>query len=130
MILNDTIILHVRQKRLTGITYAQLCIEFKLSISIVRAICKNIKGRHIALGIECNDYEYRRRAAFGQEAGKTKLTSANVRSIRDLIDQGFPLKQIAGFFSIDISTVSDISTGRSWQHLPQKSDEEIKENLG
>ena len=122
--INDEIILQVRLRRLNGVTYVQLSTEFQLPLHTIRAICKNIMGRHISLGIECQSFQYQRRNAIGSQAGKAKLNEENVKTIRELIDQGFALKQIASFYNVCISTISDISQGRSWKHLPQNEDEE------
>lgn len=120
--MNDLVIIHIRQLRLKGMAYLDLARQFNLPIKTVRIICKNIKGSHIAARIQLEG-QYRRRVAFGESAGSAKLKEQHVRTIRDLIDQGFALKQIAALYGVDISTISDISTGRSWAHLPQNDEE-------
>lgn len=100
--LNENTVLEIRKKRLLGAKHADLAIEYQLPLCIIRAIL----------------YRHHRKYAKGSDAPKAKLTEDNVKTIRELIIEGLRLKQIAAHFTVSISTVSDIKTGRSWQHLP------------
>lgn len=116
--LDEETVLEIRKKRLQGATYSQLSTQYQLALCVIRSICKNQSWQDVPLGIQCSQYNYQKRWAIGSEAGSAKLNEANVRTIRDLIDQGFALKQIASLYGVSISTISDIKTARSWQHLP------------
>jgi hypothetical protein len=51
-------------------------------------------------------------------AGRTKLTDAQVREIRDRCEHGEAARrEIAAEFGVSASTVSDIVTGRTWGWL-------------
>lgn len=116
--LDDKTVLEIRKKRLKGTRYADLSTEYQLALCVIRSICKNRSFQHVPLGFECSQYQYDKRYAIGIQTGSAKLNEFNVKTIRDLISQGFHQKQVASLYQVSISTISDINTGRSWQHLP------------
>jgi len=99
--MNEETIQEIRKKRLQGKTYDNLAMEYQLPLCVVRTVCKDVKNY-----------------AKGSFAGPSKLLEAHVKTIKDLLSQGFALKQIAGLYEVSISTICDINTGRSWAHLP------------
>ena len=55
-ILNEQIVLEIRQKRLVGKEYQELADEYKIGWYLVRSICKNRQWKHVPLGEECKAY--------------------------------------------------------------------------
>lgn len=53
----------------------------------------------------------------GERNGQSKLTPHAVRTIREMYKQGIRQREIADFFEIDPSHVSDIKNGYRWGHL-------------
>jgi predicted XRE-type DNA-binding protein len=94
---------------------------------IVRHNCDNSEccnPRHLILGTHKDNTadmfdRDRARPPKGGQHHNTHLTELIVQEIRQLLREGVKQKEIAAKFSIHQSTVSDISTGRTWRHLPE-----------
>lgn len=54
----------------------------------------------------------------GDEHPESKLTTENVAAIRALLASGGSHKAIAAQFSVSRQTITAISTGRNWAHVP------------
>jgi len=56
--------------------------------------------------------------ACGARLPHTKLTIANVKTIRQLLSEGNTQQVVADQFGVSRSTISHIANGRSWRHVP------------
>ncbi len=75
---------------------------------------------HLFLGnalINRRDCLAKGRTARGELSGKTRLTEAEVLSIRQMYSAGVGTDEIAKAFNICATSSSFIATGRSWKHL-------------
>jgi hypothetical protein len=64
---------------------------------------RDMKGRHVPLPGEAN--------------GQAKLTSADVREIRDMLSKKVPQRRIAQKFGVHQSLICLINTGKAWSHV-------------
>ena len=55
-ILNESQVLEIRKKRLTGKTYQELSKEFSVDWYVIRKICKNQGWKHVDLGEDCRKF--------------------------------------------------------------------------
>jgi hypothetical protein len=62
-----------------------------------------------------NDMKYKGRGNIGELHGMAKLTWSAVHDIREYGSQGYTQTEIAGWFSVDQSTISDIVNNRIWK---------------
>lgn len=53
----------------------------------------------------------------GEESNFVKLTEEQVRQIPDLLKQGMKKCNIAKLFNVKNTTITEITSGRSWKHL-------------
>lgn len=60
----------------------------------------------------------KRRHAYGERAGASRLTEAQVVAVREARSRGATMKQIAADFGIPRKTVEKIVYRVSWKHLP------------
>ena len=56
-------------------------------------------------------------AVKGSRNGNSKLTESDVRAIRERKRAGDTLGVLASEYAVDLSTISNIVTGRTWSHL-------------
>lgn len=59
--------------------------------------------------------------AFGERAGKTKLTEGEVLSIRHDAARGMDRAALAERHHVTVQTVMDVTTRKSWKHLDSKA---------
>jgi HNH endonuclease len=57
------------------------------------------------------------KAYIGEENGRAKLTSDNVRTIRELLAQGLRQRDVAEKFGISLTLVSFIHTRKCWKTI-------------
>ena len=90
---------------------------------VVRHKCDNplcCNPHHLQLGTTVDnirDMVTRKRHAYGERNGKTKLTEEDVRFIRRRIGEGAQLKGLAKIFNVHPTTIDGIKSGRRWIHL-------------
>lgn len=80
-----------------------------------------VRPEHLFLGTDADnlaDMAAKGRSAWGEKNHHAKLTSDDVQEIRRLKRLGRLHRDIASQFGITLSTVSDITRGRSWSQLP------------
>lgn len=53
----------------------------------------------------------------GEQNGRNKLTEQDIYDIREMIEQGYYLREIADKFGVGISTIFDIKSGKNWGWL-------------
>jgi len=93
--------------------------------SVVMHKCDNticVRPDHLVLGtdrenIKDMDSKGRRRAAKGNKIGSSKLTSADVISIRKYRGGGETLKAIGRRYGVSHNAISAICTGKTWSWL-------------
>lgn len=87
---------------------------------LVRHTCDNrgcVNPCHLTLGTPAQnsqDMKDRCRQARGDRHSQAKLRGVDVTEIRTLLAQKTPAREIATRFGVDLSTVSNIKTGKSW----------------
>lgn len=79
--------------------------------------CRNIEWATRSENIRHSFQVLGRRAAHGEQNGKTKLTAETVRAIRRLCAAGVMQKTVADNLGIPKSTVHHIVHRRSWAYL-------------
>lgn len=57
------------------------------------------------------------RVVRGEIHGRSKLKNADVFRIRQLLSEGLKHREIAALFSVSVSEISHIATGRLWGHV-------------
>ena len=82
-------------------------------------ICSN--PRHLFLGSHSDNMldsikKNRNKSigAFGEKNHQAKLNRSDVKKIRELIANSVAYKEIAKFFGVHLSRISDIKCGRTW----------------
>ncbi len=78
-----------------------------------------VRPSHLFLGTSAEnarDMEQKGRAAKGEAHSHHKLTETNVREIRKL-DGMVPRHILSNKFAIDVSTVSNIVSRKTWRHI-------------
>lgn len=76
--------------------------------------------RHLFAGTNAQnhaDKATKGRSARGERNGGGKLTEAQVRRIKALLERNTPKKRIARDFGIDPAQVRRIAQGRNWAHV-------------
>ncbi len=79
-----------------------------------------VNPAHLFLGTDADnaaDRNRKGRTARGERGGKTKLTEAQVREIRDLVASGLRHREVAARFNIGLSTVGHICGRYLWAHV-------------
>lgn len=80
------------------------------SLKNLEYVTKSQNRKHaFALGLQCNK---------GTNHSQHKLKDDDIKTIRNMLAEGFSQKQIANHFSVDQSNISFIKTGRLWSHIP------------
>jgi len=59
----------------------------------------------------------RHKGGKGEGHGQSKLTVKNVKKIKELLDKGVSVSDIASFFKVGKSTIDDIKFGRTWKDV-------------
>lgn len=79
-----------------------------------------VNPSHLFLGSQSDntrDMVAKRRQARGTRHSQVKLTEENIHEIRRRLLAGETQKTIAEHFHVDQSTISNIATGETWQHV-------------
>jgi len=66
----------------------------------------------------------------GTNNGSSKLTDADIYTIRAYGDQGYPQTQIAQAFDISSGNVGYIVRRHTWRHLPERTAVPLTRDLG
>ena len=69
-----------------------------------------------------NEYNHEHATATGlkpkgERIGSSKLTEQSVRAIKRLLSQGFTREKIAALFDVNHTSITHISTGKTWKHI-------------
>jgi len=118
--------------------YGQLYIDGKLQLThrysywlanghyphpVGRHICDTpacVRPDHIVEGTQAdnmNDMVQRQRSATGENHSMARLTTKDVRNIKQLLNKGILQKVIAVEFNVSRGTISDIATERCWKNV-------------
>lgn len=77
-----------------------------------------LRPDHLYLGTHADntrDAIIRRRMAFGERVGNSKLREVDVRAIRALLDAGFTTERIGVFFGVSGRVIRKIRAGEVWK---------------
>lgn len=112
--LTEDIVLGIRKMRIAGADYQSIADKFNCSWDLVRKICKNAVWQHVPLGNESAAVKQRKPFSVNPDRRRTKLTQAQVQSIKSEISSGKTNKEIAQMHGVSPSTICDIKKGRIW----------------
>lgn len=80
-----------------------------------------IEPQHLWLGTQddnMKDAARKNRVAWGDRNGQAKLREANISSIREQINWGMTLAEIAENYGVAVATISAIKHGKTWRRVP------------
>lgn len=81
-----------------------------------------VNPKHLFLGTPAQnsaDMKNKGRATFGERQPNSKLKTMQVIQIKELVNGGAALQEIADEFGVSRSLVGMISKGKRWGHLPK-----------
>lgn len=90
---------------------------------VVRHKCSTrrcVNPEHLELGTHAENMRDKLRDGTslpGEHNPGAKLTEADVRLMREMRGQGHLLRELAGFFGVSESTVSNVCAGKRWRHI-------------
>lgn len=87
------------------------------------------KGRQ-ALGDKNGSHTHPLNRPRGTRHGRTKLTEANVLTIREQYEQGIRLMDIARKFGVSLGAIAGIVYGTKWKHVPFHGALSYRYNVG
>lgn len=79
-----------------------------------------VNPQHLFLGTNHEnrrDSVAKRRNAFGERQGRSRLTAESVLAIREQVRDGRRRRDVASAFGISIQNVDSITSRRTWRHI-------------
>lgn len=116
----EELILAIKKDLANQLPTCEIVKKYGVNYMLVYEVRKGKKWTHVRLDEESEKkiQQYNGRiATTGTSNPKAKLDEEKVRKIKQLLSEGVPHREIAKMFNVGKSTITNISTGKTWSHV-------------